>query len=142
MGEIDDMKATICDRCLQPFEPIKRGERKYQVRTVGTEVVRKQMSRGIEVDLCPVCYEEFIQWFTRYEKNQMKNSSKAFDLTGIQSARPGAFFHGEEWYLCPHCGYSVEAHNCIYEHDGIKKVEGVEDVYICPQCNNMFRLPD
>lgn len=62
------MKATICDRCLQPFEPVKRGERKYQVRTVGTEVVRKQMSRGIEVDLCPACYSEFIKWFTGGEK--------------------------------------------------------------------------
>ena len=60
----------------------------------------------------------------------------------IQSAKPGAFFHGEEWYMCPHCGYGVEAHECIYERDGIKKVEGMKDVYICPQCNGMFRLPD
>ena len=136
------MKATICDRCQKPFETIKRGERKYQVRTVGTEVVRKQMSRGTEVDLCPECYAEFIQWFTRDEKDQTKNCLKAIDPTRIQSARPGAFFNGEEWYLCPHCGYGIEAYECIYENAGIKKVEGMEDVYICPQCNNMFRLPD
>ena len=60
----------------------------------------------------------------------------------IQSARPGAFFHGEEWYTCPHCSYGVEAHDCIYEHDGIKKVEGMDDIYICPNCHKMFRLPD
>ena len=64
------------------------------------------------------------------------------ELPRIQFARPGAFFHGEEWYMCPRCGYGIEAYECIYERNGIKKVENMEDVYICPQCNNMFRLPD
>ena len=60
----------------------------------------------------------------------------------IQSAKPGAFFHGEEWYTCPNCSYGIEAHECIYEQNGIKKVEGMDDIYICPNCHKMFRLPD
>lgn len=57
------MKATLCDRCGKQYDPSKRGDRKYTVRTVRTEVVRKQMSRGTEVDICPECYQMLVDWF-------------------------------------------------------------------------------
>jgi len=57
------MKALICDRCKKSYiGDNKRGERKYTLRTIGTEVVRKQMSRGIPLDLCDDCYESLMKW--------------------------------------------------------------------------------
>ena len=56
------MKAILCDRCNKPFTEVKRGDRKYTLRTIGTEVVRKQMSRGCVVDLCPDCYNDLMVW--------------------------------------------------------------------------------
>ena len=56
------MNAIICDRCGKVWEKAKRGQRKYVVREIKNEVVRKQMSRGVEVDLCGKCYAELIVW--------------------------------------------------------------------------------
>ena len=72
------MKATICDRCGMPFETVKRGSRKYTLRTVETEVVRKQMSRGVEVDLCPICYSTLEKWITN-NKRDIELSNKLED---------------------------------------------------------------
>lgn len=57
------MKALICDRCKKAYVgDSKRGTRKYTLRTIGTEVVRKQMSRGTPLDLCDDCYESLMKW--------------------------------------------------------------------------------
>ena len=64
------MKATLCDRCNKPYVGVKRGDRKYALRAISTEVVRKQMSRGTEVDLCPDCYASLMNWFDNKEENR------------------------------------------------------------------------
>lgn len=57
------MKALICDRCGKAYiGDSKRGKRKYTLRTIGTEVIRKQMSRGVPLDLCDDCYESLMKW--------------------------------------------------------------------------------
>ena len=58
------MKALICDRCNKAYvdDDNKRGSHKYTVRTIGKEVVRKQMSRGTALDLCNDCYQSLIHW--------------------------------------------------------------------------------
>lgn len=72
------MKATICDRCKKPFLPVKRGERLYTLRQIDDKVVRKQKSRGVEFDLCPKCYNEFVRWLGVYwgkEDSNVENLS-------------------------------------------------------------------
>ena len=88
-------------------------------------------------------HEDNVQMVTDAKKRWEETHQGRTEMESprIQSARPGVFFHGEEWYTCPRCGYGIEAQECIYERSGIKKVEGMTDVYICPQCHNMFRLP-
>lgn len=59
------MQATLCDRCGKAFEPARKGSRKYSVREIKDYVVRKQKSRGTNLDLCPECYDEFVRWFEK-----------------------------------------------------------------------------
>ena len=49
-----------------------------------------------------------------------------------------AFFHGEQWFNCPHCNFTFEYFSAEYEADGIKKAG--ENDYICPKCNKKFRI--
>jgi hypothetical protein len=57
------MKALICDRCQKAYTgDAKRGERKYTLRTINNEIVRKQMSRGVALDLCDDCYKSLMNW--------------------------------------------------------------------------------
>ena len=57
------MKATLCDRCGKAFfESTKRGKREYTLRRILQGTANKQMSRGVEVDLCEACYAELKQW--------------------------------------------------------------------------------
>lgn len=57
------MTATICDRCHKVYDPVNRGERDLVLRIVNGQIVRKRMSNGNIVDLCPSCYSELKQWF-------------------------------------------------------------------------------
>jgi len=37
-----------------------------------------------------------------------KEELKTVDVRTLKDAIPGAYFHGEEWVECPHCGSAVE----------------------------------
>lgn len=64
----------------------------------------------------------------------------------IPDAESVAFFHGEDWMRCPHCDFSFEFYDALYERDGIKKADGYADypwskrIFICPQCGNKFKI--
>ena len=74
----------------------------------------------------------------------------------IFSAHLEAFFHGEEWFKCPHCDFTFEASDAIFERDGIKKVVDLASlnkwkanqkqacatgaIYICPECGKKFSI--
>ena len=57
------MIVAMCDRCRKTYEPVNRGGRDLVLRIVNGQVVRKRMSNGNIVDLCPSCYSELKQWF-------------------------------------------------------------------------------
>ena len=57
----------------------------------------------------------------------------------VPEARHGGYFHGEDWYRCPHCGEAFEFYEAQYEDRGIKKTEK-KDVFICGRCGKKYSI--
>ena len=57
----------------------------------------------------------------------------------IHEAIAYMFFHGAEWYLCPHCRFRFEIAQADREECGIKKAKE-KDAYIFPECKKKFRI--
>lgn len=50
----------------------------------------------------------------------------------IKSTIPSACFHGESWYICPHCKESVEFWSF--------KQTSENRVYECPKCGGKVKI--
>lgn len=55
----------------------------------------------------------------------------------VKKAILGAYFQGEYWIICPHCGRSFEYYDAVYEREGIKRAE--KDIYTCI-CGGRFKI--
>ena len=56
----------------------------------------------------------------------------------IEQAIYTAYYHGELWYKCPHCGISFEYYDAVFEREGIK-ITNENEVYIC-SCGKKFQI--
>lgn len=59
------------------------------------------------------------------------------DKAEVKKALFEAYFHGEQWFKCPHCGRSFEYFDAFFEREGIKRAE--KDVYTCI-CGGRFKI--
>lgn len=102
------MTVTLCDRCRKAYDSVNRGERDLVLRIVNDQVVRKRMSNGKIIDLCPNCYSELKQWLDSSVKINHNTDTTCAEVKSripkdvYESARNEVLDSGNQgiWTMC------------------------------------------